>query len=81
MELIQAYKTPDGKIFESENKAEEYVQSKICEIVAQQVELLLKKERYTKTDVLEIVTTIFPDYDTSCQLINELARTISTFHV
>lgn len=68
------YRTSDGKNFDDDGKALEYVADKIREVIAARLDPLTKAGKFSANDVYRIVMAIVPDAEVAKSLHAQIAR-------
>lgn len=76
MRRVERYQAPDGKLFDSRKKAEEYVADKCREIVAKRLPIEgcpVNEALSAMTDRYKVVMALIPDYAAAAKLVGELS--------
>jgi hypothetical protein len=76
IEKVSRYQSPDGKLHETLEKAQEYVTDQAREVLDKSITPLLKKGKLSASDRYTLVMTILPDYEALKNLFNDMRRVI-----
>ena len=73
IEEVEVYKTNDGKYHDTIEKAQKHVIDQVCEFFDKRLQIL-PKERFTRSDIYKIVTTLVGDFDNINDIYNKLDK-------
>ncbi len=72
IEPVEMYKTADGKIHESEKKAQEHIESQVQEYIEKLIQQADTKHILSQSNIYGIVLKIVPDFKTALAIKNKL---------
>lgn len=74
IEEVNMFKTPDGKLHETEEKAMEHILDKARELLDKRLSSLTMKRMLTRSEQYQLIMTLFPDYRALMNLYVDLSK-------